>query len=426
MIDTIKLSVFREFNKTFYNLLLYRSKNRVSGHIINSHTGIVEKTDLFVYNSTNYENYESFVINGSFIPSHDYNINYRVFEDRIDLEFSLPKFIYGTNCLQLLDHISRFASPYQMLKRAIKKFFDECFSGCLINYGAVEIKRWDFCFNQFFENETKVYECLKYIKLKYASKHDKLSYETGLVELTKSNYLKIYMKGVEFEKHDKKKFKHAHLFETFSKQILRFEKKCTNKNISYWFNSNVLYNNVTFNEFKRLRNLFNKNKVEKVYRNSFKGKFEDFKDMRSIYEKVQNFTLGKPLLRGYIQMDETTFNHLYTMFRDEIKQKFDISKYSIDKFKKEVISGDKKNKVLKVKILALIKTFKSLKRAYESGAITKPTYYRYKNFLNENNMNEINTREKTDIKQDWTNESYYNYLLRNNIEINSFINDLRF
>ena len=84
MIDTIKLSVFREFNKTFYNLLLYRSKNRVSGHIINSHTGIVEKTDLFVYNSTNYENYESFVINGSFIPSHDYNINYRVFEDRID------------------------------------------------------------------------------------------------------------------------------------------------------------------------------------------------------------------------------------------------------------------------------------------------------------------------------------------------------
>ena len=80
MIDTIKLSVFREFNKTFYDLLLYNSKNRVSGHIINSHSGLVETQELFIYNATNYRNYESFVINGSFIPSHDYNINYRVYE----------------------------------------------------------------------------------------------------------------------------------------------------------------------------------------------------------------------------------------------------------------------------------------------------------------------------------------------------------
>lgn len=426
MIDTIKLSVFREFNKTFYDLLLYNSKNRVSGHIINSHSGLVETQELFIYNSTNYRNYESFVINGSFIPSHDYNINYRVFEDRIELEFSLPKFIYGTNVIQLMDHITRIASPYQMLKRAIKKFFDMCFSGCVINYGGVEIKRWDFCFNQFFESEAKVYEALKYIKLKYASKHDKLSYDTGLVELTKTNYLKIYMKGIEFEKHDKKKFSKSHLYENISKSILRYEKKCTNKNISYWYNTNVLYNNVTFNEFKRLRNLYAKNKIEKVYKNSVKGKFEDFKDMRSIYEKVQNFTLGKPKMKGFFQLDEFTFNHLYTLFKDEIKSKFDVSKMAVDNFKKEIISGEKKNKVLKVKILALIKTFKSLKRAYESGAITKPTYYRYKKFLLDNNIDEINKREKVSIVQDWTNESYFNHLIKNNLLINNLISDTSF
>lgn len=431
MIDTVKLSIFKEYNKSIYDLLLYNSKNCINGFIVNSHTGHNERTEMFVYDSTHYHSYESFRINGSFIPSWNYNINYRVFEDRIELEFSLPKFIYGTNVIQLCDHITRISSPYQMLTKSLKKFFSVVFSGCLVDYGGIEIKRWDFCFNQFFESEEKVYEALKYIKLKYASKNDKLSYDTGLVELTKSNYLKIYMKGVEFEKHDKRKldcFSHDVLnkIENISKLILRYEKKCTNKNVSYWYNSNIINNNVLFNEYKKLKNKLNKNEIVKFKVNVASHKMESFEEMRKIFENVRRFTLGKTKMIGFIKLDEIAFNHLFNMFRDEIKSKFDVSKTSIDQFKKEIISGNKKNKVLKVKILSLIKSFRSLKRAYENGAISKPTYYRYVKFLNDNNIDQVNKREKIDIRQDWTNLSYYSYLFKNGLLINNLIKDTSF
>ena len=60
---------------------------------------------------------------------------------------------------------------------------------------------------------------------------------------------------------------------------------------------------------------------------------------------------------------------------------------------------------MKVRILALIKVFKSLKRAYENGAISKATFYRYQSFMNEKDLSTTNV--KTDIIQDWTSNNYY-------------------
>jgi hypothetical protein len=96
---------------------------------------------------------------------------------------------------------------------------------------------------------------------------------------------------------------------------------------------------------------------------------------------------------------------------------------SLDTLKNQVINNEKQ-KVTKVKILAYIKTFKSLKRAYEMGAITKPTYYRYNLLMNELGLSVTNIR--TEIKQDWSTLSYYSALARYGIAPSYFARDQKF
>ncbi|MEY2671324.1 MAG: hypothetical protein RLZZ577_1640, partial [Bacteroidota bacterium] len=100
-------------------------------------------------------------------------------------------------------------------------------------------------------------------------------------------------------------------------------------------------------------------------------------------------------------------------FRKEIKQKFSIGKLAVDPLMKEVVQPTK-NRTTKIRILALIKTFKSLKRAKESGAISDATYYRYKNIQEKEGMSE--TDIKTDIYQCWDSDRY------NRLVFNSGIN----
>ena len=405
MIDTIKLAIYREFNQDIYNFLLYSSDQRINGFIINSRSGIATRQEVFQVKKTDYENHELLMINGKIkCPSYNYNIFYRCFDDRVELEFSLPKYIYGTNTIQLMPHYKKMNySPYDMLVKGIKLFFSEVFKTCKINYGGIELKRFDFCFNQLFKSRQESFEALKYIKLKHQSKGDKLSYETGLVNLTKSNYLKIYHKGEEFIKHDKHKYdgKYLNQIEELSEKILRYEKKITPKNIAYFYNVNVKHQYQ--NELKKL-----------YYKAKKKGIVS--KQMRRDFENVQNFTLGNSLIDGATKLESEFFNLLYSKFRLDIKRKFSIGRMSVDTLQKESFKKDSKNKTINIRILSLIKVFKSLKRAYESGAISESTYYRYKKHVEEKNISETNV--KSEIVQDWSNNSYYREI--NKLGINIF------
>ena len=259
MLDTIKLAIhcpilydekgnkIRPYNSMFYDLLLNNTKQNMSGFIMNSITGQYQrsKENLFIGQSTLYDKYEHLIVNGKVpVPSFNYNMHYRIFEDRVELEFSLPKFIYGTNVFQLLDHYKRKSFPYEIMVKAIKKVFEETFFNVKIHWGAVEIRRWDFCFNQVFEKKYLALKCLHYIKLKHQSKADRLNFEYGFVQLTKSNYLKIYFKGEEYEKHDRVKYRgfYEKQIPEIADRILRYEKKCTPKNVSYMFNMNFRIN----------------------------------------------------------------------------------------------------------------------------------------------------------------------------------------
>jgi len=413
LIDTIKLSIYREFNRKIYDTLLHNSFAKTAGFLVNSTTGMMEKTDMFRYKQNVYDTYEMMIINGKInLPSWNYDIFYRCFEDRIDLELSLPKFIYGTNVIQLLNHISKELNPYKMLVLSVKKFFETFFFNHPIDYGGVKLQRWDLCFNQSFTTYDESIKALNYIKLKHQKKTDVKNYEFGYIELSKNNYLKIYHKGEEFKKHDFYKMdkKRVEQIGNIAMSILRYERKITPKSIAYYYNTKV-----KFASQPLLVDLYLKAKRENRIS----------KQLRSDFENVQQFTLGSPKILGCVKLNEIFFNSIYTNFMMEIKKKFSINGSSIDRLKHEVFRQDnKQNKTMKIRILAMIKTFKSLNRALENKAISPATYYRYVAFMEKNNLSTTNI--KLEIFQDFSYQNYFRQLNKNSLIVQNMTKDINF
>lgn len=406
MIDSVKLAIhcpygydkernrIRKHNSMFYDIMLKNCNQKQNGFILNSRTGIYRTDTIYQMKKIEYESYELMVMNGSLkTPSYSYNIHYRIHDERIEIEFSLPKYIYGTNIFELRSHSNR-ANPvkvYDSLLLSLKLFFEEIFFGVKIEWGAVEIVRWDFCYNQVFQSRKESLQALEYIKLKHQSKGDRLSYETGFVQLTKTNYLKIYHKGEEFIKHDMYKLKSKHLekYAEMSQRILRYEKKHTPKNVAYFWNCN--FRNYLRHDMKKLYLEQKKN-----------GKVST--ELRAEFENVQRFTIGNSVIESCTKLDSTFFTMLYDKFRKEIKNKFTIGKMAVDPLMKEVVQPTI-NKTMKIRILALLKTFKSLKRAYDLKAISYSTYNRYCKYQTANGMSTTNL--KTEIFQCWDSDRYY-------------------
>lgn len=425
MLDTIKLAIhcpilfdekgtiIRPYNRMLYDMLLNNTKQNKSGFIMNSVTGQFQrsKDSLFIGNSTIYDSYEHMVINGQIpVPSHNYNMHYRIFDERIELEFSLPKFIYGTNVFQLLDHYKRKSTPYEMLVRSVKKVFADTFFNVKVHWGAVEIKRWDLCFNQVFDSKWYALKALHYIKLKHQSKADRLNFEYGFVQLTKTNYLKIYAKGEEYEKHDRAKYQglYQNQIPQIAERILRYEKKCTQKNTSYLFNMHFRINDHPDKQ-KYLEAKRSKKTIPPYLVNEFEG--------------VRRFFLGPPIFKKCYMMQPKFFNFLWANFKHDIEKKFAIKKMSVDTLRNEIVNGTK-NSSKRIKILTYIKTFGSLKKAFESGAFTKATYYRYKAELDKENLSE--TKVPITINQDWSNQNYHRLLFSKGIAIASITKNIEY
>ena len=129
--------------------------------------------------------------------------------------------------------------------------------------------------------------------------------------------------------------------------------------------------------------------------------------MRQDFESIINFTIGKSDIYGATFLTPFLFNHFYSLFRQDIKKKYNIGKKSTTTLKKMVIEGHK-NKVQLVRILAFIKVFKSLKRASENGAFSKKTLYRYEKMLRDNNLS--SNIQPITIPQDWVHKNYNRYI----------------
>lgn len=167
----------------------------------------------------------STVVHFNELKSHHYSIAYKVDLERdyIEVNLSLPKWLYGTNVLQLIPHhFDRGHGSYctanspldianeyyavflSVFKYLLHRYFDNP------RLDLIEIIRLDFCYNQVFDSKEdcdRYFDLVKTRNKKYQriNANNAVSYNSSLFVKNRHYSFKIYKKGVEFEKHDKRK-----------------------------------------------------------------------------------------------------------------------------------------------------------------------------------------------------------------------------
>lgn len=199
---------------------------------------------------------------------------FHAFENRdrdfLEFNFSVPKYKWGTNIMVFARHMwekefvyynhsslkYNLEESYGLLISFIKNFFLKEFTDAFqIDFSCVEINRIDLSYNQVFDSRQHALEYLEYQK-EVRRKHSRndinnfREYETSLMYITKRYSLKIYHKGSEYKKHDKKehlkinKLKGTNYFNLLEMQniadrILRYEVTFRDTMLTYLFNNYV-------------------------------------------------------------------------------------------------------------------------------------------------------------------------------------------
>ncbi len=138
------------------------------------------------------------------LTSSSYKVNFRydVRANEVYFEFSIPKYIYGTN----IYHYPCDAVDIKYeLREFLEKFWEDEFE-LKLDPTRLIINRIDFCFNYQFNNEIKMKAFKKAIFQKMRSLYPKgkiHNYGTETVMYVTGNWsFKVYDKAVEFAKHD--------------------------------------------------------------------------------------------------------------------------------------------------------------------------------------------------------------------------------
>jgi hypothetical protein len=207
---------------------------------------------------------------------------FHAFENRdrnfLEFNFSIPKYKYGTNVLMLVQHFwdrdfqyhncqlldYNLKKSYDFLINFIGMFFKAEFIDCPVDYRCVEVNRIDLCYNQVFDSKRHALEYLEYQKQirRKNSRTDSNSfreYETSLMYVTKRYSLKVYHKGTEYTKHDKKEHvrinneKGREVFnieglQQFADKILRYEVTFRDTMLSYLYNHKIFRKRCTVHQ----------------------------------------------------------------------------------------------------------------------------------------------------------------------------------
>lgn len=143
------------------------------------------------------------------ISSHyniSFNTNYE--RDYLEINMSIPKYLYGTNVFQFTDHRTiDIHHTWTKLESFFREFFQIYFP-TLPDYEDVEINRIDFCLNQIFDTKEDALKYLarqKELNVSYArSERNRFNdYGSTTIQYVTANYsFKVYHKGTEFRKND--------------------------------------------------------------------------------------------------------------------------------------------------------------------------------------------------------------------------------
>ncbi|GAA4914459.1 phage/plasmid replication domain-containing protein [Mucilaginibacter defluvii] len=343
--------------------------------------------------------------NSLYNASSNYKLLYKYYikSDCLDFEFSIPKYLYGSNILQFVKwHDQDSDGMYRYLMGFIKSFFNK-YSLEPIDFKDISIHRIDFSYNQFFNSK---YDALKYLSEqkqllpKYArsTKNDYTNYDTSLTYVTKRYSFKIYHKGTEFHKHDKRKLSIKNPtgiplleLQDQSDRMLRYEITFRKAQIDYFFREKQLYSDYVkffFNE--RSRKSFRQMQPQ-LYR-----------DVLNFCERGHNYVCA-PVVQatairtGDVHFSKPVFDELYRFFWGYVK-KFQLNcKLSIMDVIERVDQKNKERDELSdaalrrknsfnkpmVVALSLLTQYYSLDDLRKSNLLPRSTFFRYQKQLNE-------------------------------------------
>jgi hypothetical protein len=310
--------------------------------------------------------------------------------------------MYGTNIIQFISYFSQDAETcYKMLIEFVRNFANKHFIE-KIDFADLELTRLDLCYNQFFNSKldaltylNKQKELLK--KHARSTKNDYRSYETSLLYITKRYSFKIYHKGTEFRKNDRrelsKKNPTGHQIDDLqeiSDKVLRYEITFRKAQINYLYEKAELYKNYipykTESELYFCRTL-NRNLYERIVEFSTQSK-------HFIFAGISD---DDALRLNTVAFSQAIFIEMYNYFWETVKKYqlgvklslFDVIK-RIDEKNKE--KQDIKDPRLREKLsyhkptlslLATLAQYESVDDIQKSGIFSRAQFYRYKKKLAE-------------------------------------------
>jgi hypothetical protein len=288
--------------------------------------------------------------------NYEFNYHHDKLRKFLEFEFSIPKFLYGTNVFQAVYHHANlpysphsgefnkykwctdtgdalkvggnmdFAGHY-LHDFIFNKFLGYLFPSISIDSDDIEVARLDICFNQVFDSHADAMQYLEYqrqVKKKYARDSSNIvrDWRTAIGYVGSLFYFKIYHKGEEFRKKgDAKHLKKINqllnpklgydkfdipLIQSFADRVLRYELTCHSKFLSY------LHMNYIFRKdsITHLQKKVRYNKIRSV-KNSMVGGATVFKPMpRGDKEFYESFTwVLTKRYRFHLTVDKATKKH---------------------------------------------------------------------------------------------------------------------
>lgn len=201
------------------------------------------------------------------LKSSHYNLAYCIdyMNDCIELNYSVPKYWYGTNVIMFVPYhaerryLSYLNAPfeehmkiaYKRLKTSVIKLVQKELNG-LTDLSEIEVNRYDLCFNQFFDTKADAIGYLNELK-RVKRSHERpdtqkiMNYNSGIYSVNRLFTWKIYHKGTEFKKHDKKKLKGKNidisLLQETADKIVRYELEVKRPLINYLYKEKYFFKN---------------------------------------------------------------------------------------------------------------------------------------------------------------------------------------
>lgn len=277
--------------------------------------------------------------------SFNYNINFHVNSQRdfVEMNFSLPKLLYGTNVFMAVEHWDSIKNVSYSDKIKLEyyaqhvreKLIETIFNFFIkklglfdihLDWSKIEINRIDFCFNQVFKTKQDALTYLKYQKQtrKLYSRESSdayRNYETSLFYKTKKYSFKVYHKGSEFLKHDAKELNKLNnqkgrevfnipLIQNLADKTLRYEMTIRNSELSRIFKTKIFRNKCP----KQLK----LNKIHELVE-KYKANNDRIAERINKYDRADKLVVKAELRKKYIKIPKDAME-VYTYVEECINR----------------------------------------------------------------------------------------------------------